>query len=198
MKRPGFMPSWSLEEGWDLPTCIYLTMFVTVIFLGCKCLHSKLFSIHYVGSVFCFPGSLPGQSVCSLCLWLWNPRGEFLFMDIQKNKPKKKKRSFAAFSYSRTVLSGSIRNKKIVFPPLVPSFFCLTCLSKIFVAENVQVPLWLVKFWQWRSMYIELKTDSSRSSFYGVQLFVSKALMRRLYSVFFGRNYLDQLQDRNF
>lgn len=36
----GSMPSWSLVEVWSLPICICLTMFVTVIFLGCKCLHS--------------------------------------------------------------------------------------------------------------------------------------------------------------
>lgn len=124
----------------------------------------------------------------SFCLW----------MNIQQTNNNNKIRSFAAFSYSRTVLSGSIRNKRIVFPPHVQSFLFLTCLSRIFIAENVQMPLWLVELCQRKSMYIELKTDSSQSSFYGVQLFVSKALMRRLYSVFFGWNYLDQLQDRNF
>lgn len=44
--------------------------------LGCKCLHSKLFSLHFVGFTVCFPGCLPCQGICSLCLRLWNSRGK--------------------------------------------------------------------------------------------------------------------------
>lgn len=62
---------------------LHLSNYVShYIFLGCKCLHPKLFSLHYVGSMFCFPGSLPGKGVRTLCLWFWNSRGEFLLDDV--------------------------------------------------------------------------------------------------------------------
>lgn len=44
---------------------------------GSLCLHSQLFHVRPLGSPVCFPCCISCQSICTLCLWLWNPWGKY-------------------------------------------------------------------------------------------------------------------------
>lgn len=53
--------------------CIFVLFFLSS---GARFIHNELHNVHFLGFELCLLSSVSGEGVCSVCLWLWDSRGE--------------------------------------------------------------------------------------------------------------------------